>query len=424
MIAWSVVPGVFAMLVLVRVLSHRSAIVSSPQRQPAPSTLLADPPIRRSAEFWVPIGAMTLLLVSRIPETLLLLRLQDLGVAVSAMPLVWAGLHVVRTIAAYPGGLLSDRIGPRSMLAVGAVLFGVVLLGLARPLSAAKAVHVFLILGLVTGLVRGFGSEGRGHAVGWGGRTGVRERAGAGRRRRAAGGTRLRCPVPARRRADGAQGERRGDGALAGASGSLRHAGARERRLRSQNRGLKASEVSLNLRTSRTMRRWLSGYGRVSCPDTVGRFTALGGFFLSSSITHAIARSSCGSCPAMTSFGRLLHRDVRRDALVLHDEAFFGVQIARFGDGDGSAIHQRRKAEDADQATPGALPDQRADVNFRNIQGNSRRPIRPSRRSASPWALDRRGRGLEVVAVARRPVAHDADAAGYRSSSRRARRRR
>ena len=89
-ILWSVVPGVFAMLVLWRVLADRRiggsaerGIVYRPRRI-RPSESAADPPIRRSAEFWIPIGAMTLLLVSRIPETLLLLRLQDLGVAVSA----------------------------------------------------------------------------------------------------------------------------------------------------------------------------------------------------------------------------------------------------------------------------------------------------------------------------------------------------
>jgi MFS family permease len=153
-ILWSVAPGLAAMVVLMRVLSPR-LIVSSSQRPidaSSPNEPSADPPIRRSADFWIPIGAMTLLLVSRIPETLLLLRLQDLGVAVSVVPLVWAGLHVVRTVGAYPGGWLSDRIGPRAMLAAGAVLFGAVLLGLARPLSAAMAVLVFLILGLVTGL--------------------------------------------------------------------------------------------------------------------------------------------------------------------------------------------------------------------------------------------------------------------------------
>jgi MFS family permease len=154
-ILWSVGPGLIAMLVLWRVLGDRRIGGSAEDSEGAikvATPASADPPIHGPAEFWIPIGAMTLLLVSRIPETLLLLRLQDLGVAVSAMPLAWAGLHVVRTLGAYPGGWLSDRIGPRAMLAAGAVLFGAVLLGLARPLSAAMAVVVFLILGLVTGL--------------------------------------------------------------------------------------------------------------------------------------------------------------------------------------------------------------------------------------------------------------------------------
>lgn len=147
-IAWSVVPGVVAMVVLFRVLAVRpiggSAGQAAPVSAPAPTT--------PSARFWVPITAMTFLLASRIPETLLLLRLQDLGVAVSVVPLVWAALHVVRTVAAYPGGWLSDRIGPRAMLAAGAVLFGVVLTVLARELGAAQAVAVFLALGFVAGM--------------------------------------------------------------------------------------------------------------------------------------------------------------------------------------------------------------------------------------------------------------------------------
>ena len=44
-------------------------------------------------------------------------------------------------------------------------------------------------------------------------------------------------------------------------------------------------------------------YGRVVLSGYGGRLNVLGGFFLSSSITYAIARSSWGSCPAMTSFG-------------------------------------------------------------------------------------------------------------------------
>ena len=48
----------------------------------------------------------------RVPEALLLLRLQDAGVAVAMVPLVWAGLHVVRSASSYPGGWLSDLLGP------------------------------------------------------------------------------------------------------------------------------------------------------------------------------------------------------------------------------------------------------------------------------------------------------------------------
>ncbi|HKP30555.1 MAG TPA: MFS transporter [Gemmatimonadales bacterium] len=146
-IGWSAVPGMVAVLVLLRVLARTDKAHGADKADRADAASGAS-----HTQFWIPIAAMTLLIVSRIPETLLLLRLQDLGVAVSAVPLVWAALHMVRTMASYPGGWLSDRIGPRTMLAAGAILFGGVLLILARELSETAAVTVFLALGLVTGL--------------------------------------------------------------------------------------------------------------------------------------------------------------------------------------------------------------------------------------------------------------------------------
>jgi nitrate/nitrite transporter NarK len=95
---------------------------------------------------------LVLLSVGRLPETLLLLRLQDLGVAIAAVPLAWAALHVVRTVAAYPGGWLSDHLGPHRTLALGALVFAVISLWLAQSLGPAAAAGVFLLLGLVSGL--------------------------------------------------------------------------------------------------------------------------------------------------------------------------------------------------------------------------------------------------------------------------------
>ena len=105
--------------------------------------------------FWAPVLALTALTLFRLPEALLLLRLQQQGVAVAAVPLVWAGLHVVRSASAYPGGWLSDRLGPRLAVAAGGVVFAMVVAALAAELGVAGAIAVFLTLGLVAGLTEG-----------------------------------------------------------------------------------------------------------------------------------------------------------------------------------------------------------------------------------------------------------------------------
>jgi MFS family permease len=155
-IGWSALPGVLAFVVLAVVLkggrtdgrSGGQAFGSSGQsvRQSA------SPPVHPPARFWPPVLALTALTFFRLPETLLILRLQDRGVAVAAVPLVWAGLHVVRSVSSYPGGWLSDRWGPRRLVAAGGLLFSVAAFALGAALDPAEAVAVFLGLGIVAGL--------------------------------------------------------------------------------------------------------------------------------------------------------------------------------------------------------------------------------------------------------------------------------
>jgi nitrate/nitrite transporter NarK len=102
--------------------------------------------------FWAPVLALTALTFFRLPEALLLLRLQDAGVAVAMVPLVWAGLHVVRSASSYPGGWLSDHLGQRSTVAAGGLVFAGVAAVLSLALGPAPAVATFLGLGLVAGL--------------------------------------------------------------------------------------------------------------------------------------------------------------------------------------------------------------------------------------------------------------------------------
>lgn len=109
-------------------------------------------PTARPSAFWPPVLALTAVTFFRLPETLLILRLQDRGVAVAAVPLVWAGLHVVRSASSYPGGWLSDTVGPRWAVAAGGLLFAGVAFTLGTALGPAPAMVLFLLFGLVAGL--------------------------------------------------------------------------------------------------------------------------------------------------------------------------------------------------------------------------------------------------------------------------------
>jgi MFS family permease len=162
-IGWSVVPGVIAFVVLAIVLrgtSGRSGVRSqetgtTPSSQPpTPDSRLPTPDsqLPTASSFWGPILALTALTFFRLPETLLILRLQDLGVAVAAVPLVWAGLHVVRSASSYPGGWLADRLGSRRMVAAGGLLFAGVAFFLGRTVGPGAATALFLAFGLVAGL--------------------------------------------------------------------------------------------------------------------------------------------------------------------------------------------------------------------------------------------------------------------------------
>ena len=147
-IGWSALPGVLAFLVLA-VLLRGARVSGGPTRGPKERGDLTDAAGR---VFWGPVLVLAALTFFRLPEALLLLRLQELGVAVPVVPLVWAGLHVVRSAGSYPGGRVSDHLGPRATVAAGGLLFAAVALAFGARLSPEGAVAVFLLLGPVAGL--------------------------------------------------------------------------------------------------------------------------------------------------------------------------------------------------------------------------------------------------------------------------------
>ncbi len=145
-LSWSVLPGIVAGLILLVVLR------GVPLERVTAARAVTATQDATGRIFWAPVLSLATLVLLRLPETLLLLRLQDLGVAVATIPLIWAGLHVVRSTVSYPGGWLSDHLGQRGTVAAGGLLFATTALLLAFPLSEPMAITVFLAMGVVAGL--------------------------------------------------------------------------------------------------------------------------------------------------------------------------------------------------------------------------------------------------------------------------------
>ena len=152
-IAWSALPGLVAFVVLALVLAGRSAKTGAAGgRSPERRNGVTEGVSPGEAGFWPPILALAALTFCRIPEALLLLRLQQAGVAVALVPLVWAALHVVRSGASYPGGRLVDSVGPRIAVTAGAVLFALAIGVMGLETGTVGVTVAFLVFGGVAGL--------------------------------------------------------------------------------------------------------------------------------------------------------------------------------------------------------------------------------------------------------------------------------
>ena len=146
-IAWSIVPGVLVLVLAawaVRGGNSRYRAVSS--TEPVPPTTAHYRPLPP------PLLAISAFYLLRMPDTLIILRSQELGVPVAVVPLLWAAVHVVRSSSSFLGGAASDRLGPGQTMWVGWLVYAMLAVGMARASSAPAAWGLFLALGLVAGL--------------------------------------------------------------------------------------------------------------------------------------------------------------------------------------------------------------------------------------------------------------------------------
>jgi MFS family permease len=108
-------------------------------------------------------------------DAFLILRAKSLGIADAMLPLLWVALHVVKTFSGLPAGFLSDKIGRKTLIVGGWIIYAAVYVGFGAANTVWHIWGLFIAYGFFFGMTEAaeraivadfYPSEQRGRAFG------------------------------------------------------------------------------------------------------------------------------------------------------------------------------------------------------------------------------------------------------------------
>jgi MFS family permease len=153
----AVIPGFMSFALIVFCVHEPSGSRTKPVRSPiSPSELQ-----RLGLAYWLVVVLATALALARFSEAFLLLRAQSVGLSLVLVPTVMLVMNVVYALAAWPAGVLSDKLGRYGVLIGGFLVlvlsdltlaFGFDILAITIG-AALWGLHMGLTQGLLASLV-------------------------------------------------------------------------------------------------------------------------------------------------------------------------------------------------------------------------------------------------------------------------------
>ena len=148
------IPGAIAVTLLFFV-DEDAAAGKAPRRQsPAPS-VRPGAAQRLPRRLIVLMGVLLVFSLGNSADAFLLLRLSDALGGAKYVPLMWAGIHVVKASLSTWGGTLSDRFGRKHLIVSGWIVYALVYLGFAMSTSASAFIAWFLFYGVYFAFAEG-----------------------------------------------------------------------------------------------------------------------------------------------------------------------------------------------------------------------------------------------------------------------------
>lgn len=139
-ILWATAIPLFVTLAILKFKVHESVI--------QPKTTKTSVQIALPRRFYLFLGILLLFNIGNSSDVFLILRAQNIGVTLLAIPLVYALFNFVYAVASVPLGSLSDRIGREKVIMLGWFAFALSYLGFAVAKSSYQVWFLFAFYGL------------------------------------------------------------------------------------------------------------------------------------------------------------------------------------------------------------------------------------------------------------------------------------
>lgn len=148
---WAVIPGVIAALLTIFVREPKQSVRHTLREPTSHSTTPLPKNFRRV------VILLALIALANFSDTLLLLRVLDLGFSTTEVVAAYVMFNFVYTCASYPAGALSDRLPKQVVYSIGLMAFAVGYLGLGLVSKGAVVYVLVAVYGLFPAFTDGVG---------------------------------------------------------------------------------------------------------------------------------------------------------------------------------------------------------------------------------------------------------------------------
>lgn len=147
----AVIPAFMSFALIVFFVHEPERSMAKPVRSPLAPTELQ----RLGLAYWIVVALATVFALARFSEAFLLLRAQSVGLSVVLVPIVLLVMNVVYALAAWPSGVLSDKLGRYGVLITGFLVLVLADLTLAFGFNILAITIGAALWGLHMGMTQG-----------------------------------------------------------------------------------------------------------------------------------------------------------------------------------------------------------------------------------------------------------------------------